>query len=143
MVCIYCQADTKVVNSRLQRRANQVWRRRQCLDCKSVFSSIEAVDLSLALSFRTSQNSSVKHPVKTAIEPFQRDVLFTSILESCKHRKTAISDATALTSTILSRLRPHMKGAVIDRDQLVTTAQQILKRFDKAASVHYSAYHRL
>ena len=139
MVCIYCGKDTKVINSRLQRRANQVWRRRKCLTCNSVFSSLEASDLSLSLSFRTSHIS----PNRTYLQPFQRDVLFMSILDSCKHRKTAVSDATALTGTVLSKLRPLMTGAVIDREEVVKTTYQILKRFDKAASVQYLAFHPL
>lgn len=140
MVCLYCQSETSVVNSRLQRRANQVWRRRKCQVCKSVFSTLESADLSLSLSFRTSQNS---HNNKTSLQPFQRDILFASILDSCKHRKTPVSDATALTGTILGRLRPHMTGAIVDRDQVVKTCLQILKRFDKAAAVHYQAFHPL
>jgi transcriptional repressor NrdR len=141
MVCIYCSGDTQVINSRLQRRANQVWRRRHCLKCKSVFTSSEGVDLSKSLSFRTSQNTSVSNKPVTVIEPFQRDILFASILDSCKHREAAVSDATALTGTILGRLRPYMKAAVIDREAVIKVTRETLKRFDKAAAVQYAAYH--
>lgn len=134
MVCIYCGSGTQVVNSRLQRRSNQVWRRRKCLVCSSTFSSLEAADLLLSLSYRTSQN---------ALHPFSRDILFISIYESCKHRKNAVSDANALTATILGRLRPYMKDAVIERQDVINTTQQILKRFDRAAATFYAAYHPL
>jgi len=132
MVCIYCGKDTQVINSRLQRRSNQIWRRRKCLNCKSVFTSQEAVDLPKSLSFRTSQN---------ALQPFSRDILFISIFEACKHRKHAIVDASGLTDTVLGRLRPYMTDAVIDSAQVIKTTLAVLKRFDKAASVFYAAYH--
>jgi transcriptional regulator NrdR family protein len=143
MVCIYCSSDTQVINSRLQRRANQTWRRRKCVKCKSVFTSLEGADYASSLTFRTSQNNDASAKAKAALQPFQRDVLFVSILESCKHRKTATQDATALTDTILGRLRPHMTNAVLDRTDVIKTALPILKRFDKAAGVHYRAYHPL
>src|SRR4051812_1815954 len=113
MVCIYCNGSTQVINSRLQRRVNQTWRRRKCLKCNGVFTSLEGVDFSSSLSFRASHNRSKVQPSTTSLQPFQRDILFASILDSCKHRKDAVSDATALTGTILGRLRPHMQDAVI------------------------------
>ena len=141
MVCIYCGKETHVINSRLQRRSNQIWRRRKCHECKSIFTSLEGADLALSVSFRRSQNTNIKGTTATSLEPFRRDILFLSILESCKHRKTAVEDATALTGTILSRLRPLMTGAVIDRIDLDTITLPILERFDRAAAVHYAAFH--
>ncbi len=134
MVCIYCNSETQVVNSRLQRRANQVWRRRKCLACKSVFSSLERADLARSLAFRTSQN---------AIRPFSRDILFISVYEALKHRKQAVSEAGALTDTILGKLRKLIKDGSVGRQEVVSVTQTILKRFDKAASVQYGAFHPL
>ncbi len=134
MLCIYCQGETQVINSRHQRRTNQVWRRRKCLACKSVFTSTEAADLSLSLSFRTSQNT---------LQPFSRDILFISLYDSLRHRKSATSDASALNQTILSKLLPKAKGAVINREAVVQLTHDVLKHFDKAAAVHYRAFHPL
>src|SRR6185369_12958000 len=92
MVCIYCGGKTAVVNSRSQKKANQTWRRRQCLDCQAVFTSVEAVDLPTSLLFK----KDAKHS-----EPFQRDKLFISVYEACGHRKDALRAATALTGTAL------------------------------------------
>jgi transcriptional regulator NrdR family protein len=143
MVCIYCSEETQVVNSRLQRRSNQTWRRRRCLGCESVFTTLEGADYASSLSFRTSQNTGKIGTSKTSLCSFQRDILFVSILESCKHRKTATEDATALTGTVLGRLRPLMTGAIIDRDDVVTITLSVLKKFDRAAAVHYAAFHPL
>lgn len=133
MVCIYCGHDTKVINSRHQKRANNIWRRRKCLNCGAITTTIEKNDLSGALSVRR-QNS---------IRPFSRDVLFLSVHDSLRHRKAATDDAGALYDTILSQLAPHIDQGVIDRDVIVTITTEILDRFDKAAATSYAAFHKL
>ncbi len=133
MVCIYCRNDTQVINSRLQKRANQVWRRRKCLNCGNIYSSIEAVNWGQAVRY--------KH--KDRLEPFSRDLLFISLYEACRHRKTAQTDATALTDTVLSRLWPGIADAAVTRQQIISATADVLKRFDRAAATTYRAYHPL
>jgi len=132
MVCIYCAGRTRVVNSRLQKRLNKVWRRRRCLKCQAVFSSIEqnVYDYSLAVKDRESH-----------IIPFQRDQLFLSIYDACKHRKSAASDAAALTETALSKLTTRTENGIITYETIITSTSSILKKFDKAAHSYYTAYH--
>lgn len=133
MVCIYCGHDTKVNNSRLQKRSNSVWRRRKCLNCQNVFSTIEAPDLAQGLRIEPSDGN---------LTPFVRAILLTSIYEVCKHRNNPADAADALTATVISNLL-RKKEAVIDRTTLVTEVMSVSKRFDKAAAVQYSAYHPL
>jgi transcriptional repressor NrdR len=132
MVCIYCGADTRVTNSRHQKRANNVWRRRHCVACNTVFSTIEAPDTSLSMTVRKYESS---------LEPFIRDKLFVSVYESLKHRNSALMDATSLTSTILSRIYQLAEESVIDSAVIVTVVISILERFDGVAATHYTAYH--
>ena len=131
MVCIYCSAETKVTNSRHQKRLNQVWRRRKCLNCGAIFSTTEGANTSQALSVLK----------KNGLEPFSRDTLFISVYDSLRHRKTVLDDATALTSTIISTLTPLATDAVIDRDVIATVTTTVLGRFDKPAASHYQAFH--
>lgn len=131
MVCVYCESDTKVVNSRLQKKANQVWRRRKCLNCHAIFTTLEWVDASQAISIRR----------KRQFEPFSRDILLLSVYDSLRHRKTAMQDATELTKTIIGRLHPLISNAAINRDDLVKITAEILDRFDKVAATHYKAFH--
>jgi len=131
MVCIYCGSETKVANSRLQKKANQVWRRRACTSCGAVFTTLEAVEASQALQVRRGKRS----------ESFSRDTLLLSIYDSLKHRKTAITDATALTGTILSNLYPLIHEATLERDDMVDIAAKTLRRFDPIAATHYQAFH--
>lgn len=132
MVCLYCANQTAVANSRLQKKSNHIWRRRKCLHCRAVFTTIEAPDLQTGLS--------VYH--QNSYKPFYRDKLFISIYESLKHRKAALTDATALTDTVLLHLQPVINGTV-DRDRIVSTVLGVLQRFDKVAATHYGAYHAL
>lgn len=136
MICIYCKGDTRVVNSRLQKRLNQVWRRRQCLNCNAVFSSRERIDFATSLLVRHNGHGGVRGQ-------FTRDTLFISIYQCLNHRKDAISEATALTATVISKLLPKIKHASIERDTLVKTTAEVLKRYDKAAYTLYLAYHPL
>lgn len=119
------------MNSRHQKKLNRVWRRRTCLNCGTTFTSSESVDLSGSITVRDIRR----------LEPFQRDKLFMSIFDSLKHRKTAVSDATGLTDTVITQLYPLMQNAVVDKGQVVEAVIVILKRFDKAAAVHYTAFH--
>lgn len=132
MVCIYCGNETKVTNSRHQKRANNVWRRRQCLGCNTVFSTIEAPDMKLSIT--------VKKP-NGGLEPFLRDQLFVSVYDSLKHRKSALADATQLTDTVLSSLYAMAESSVLERDVIVTIVTTVLERFDSTAATHYKAFH--
>lgn len=132
MVCIYCGSETQVTNSRLQKRVNQVWRRRQCSKCGSNFTTHEVADLGSTVVVRYSAKKLV---------PLSRDKLFLSIFESCKHRPKAVDDATALSQTVISQLLPHAQKGTVERDVIVAVTTAVLERFDKAAATMYAAYH--
>ncbi len=134
MVCIYCGGKTSVINSRSQRRSKQTWRRRKCVACGAIFSTLETVDFGRSLS--------VIHKAGH-LEPFSRDKLFLSIHSACGHRKDAESATQALTGTIVGQLIAKIKDGQLQRNDIVTTSLAVLKRFDKAASVQYGAYHLL
>lgn len=135
MVCTYCGGPTAVVNSRHQKRANQVWRRRRCLQCNNVVTTVEGLDYPASISFK---------PQTGVLQPFQRDILFISVYESLRHRKTAVSDAEALTATLLRSLPAYFDSSqAVARDTLVEAVARTLRRFDHAASVQYLAFHPL
>jgi transcriptional regulator NrdR family protein len=132
MVCIYCNSSTNVTNSRLQKRANQVWRRRRCTSCGANFTTHEVVDLGSSIAVQRSSKD---------IQPFSRDRLFTSVYDSLKHRPDSLGDATALTLTIISQLLPHVNNGRLEREVIAAVTGAVLERFDMAASTVYSAYH--
>lgn len=133
MVCIYCGGNTQVGNSRLQKKQNSVWRRRTCDECSATVTTLEKVDLSSAIIVTRGSHH----------EPFSRDKLMITIHDSCKHRKSALKDAIALTDTVITHLYPLITEASVPRDTIVTETTKILTRFDKAAAVQYAAFHPL
>jgi len=132
MVCDYCGGDTKVTNSRWQKRSNRVWRRRECLRCGNLVTTLEAPDYAVSFSFKN---------LSGVLEPFLRDKLFLAVYHSLQHRKTALDDATALTETIMSGLPACMEDGAVVRDKLVTHVTSVISRFDHAAGVYYRAYY--
>jgi transcriptional repressor NrdR len=133
MVCIYCGEKTEIINSRPQHRSNNVWRRRQCNSCKSIFTTAESVDYATAWTVRS---------LSGRYEPFSRDKLFISIFESCKHRKRPLNDATDLTQTVIKKLLSEVKDGSMRAPDISRVTQVVLNRFDQAASVYYQSFHR-
>ena len=132
MVCVHCGQETKVVNSRLQSRLNQVWRRRKCLACGAIFTTEEKIDYASSWVVRSRSGK---------LSPFSRDKLLVSLFRSLGHRKNALNSAAGLTDTIMNKLMPLVQKGALDSSQIAQTAQVALNRFDKAASVHYQAFH--
>ena len=131
MVCIYCGNSTKVVNSRLKKRLNLVWRRRSCLKCKSTFTTLESN--AYALSWIVRDKSS-------AITPFSRDKLFLSLYRSCEHLNSPIEVAGSITDTVIVSLLS--KGeSIIQNYEIKNACLVALNRLDKAAYSHYQAFH--
>jgi transcriptional regulator NrdR family protein len=135
MVCIYCGSSTQVVNSRHQKQANQVWRRRKCLNpaCKAIFTTNEQADLSKSLLV-------IDEPGAAGAQ-LLRELLFASIYEACKHREHAASDAAALTDTVLHALLKGGRAATVSKKEIARTTHAVLARFDQAAVAVYAAYH--
>ncbi len=102
--------------------------------CGATFTSIEQSAYERALVVRYG---------KDRVVPFSRDQLFLSIYDACKHRTVAVSDAGALTNTIIAKLWRMATGGSIERDDLVAVAAATLTPFDAAAAVHYQAFHPL
>ena len=132
MVCIYCGNETQVINSRLQRRQNQVWRRRKCLSCGATFTTHELASYEGSWRVKTESGKLI---------PFNKNKLFLSLYKSLEHRKTAMEDASALTETTLGKLQSSTQDGLVVATDIIKTAQTILKHFDTAASVHYAAFH--
>lgn len=132
MVCIHCGDDSRVTNSRWQRRANQVWRRRHCAACDTTFTTIESADYATSVAVQGRDGR---------LQAFSRDKLLLSLHNSLQHRPTAVSDASALTDTAIGRLRPQLAAGQLTSSSISHTVYLMLLRFDKVAAVHYQAFH--
>lgn len=131
MVCLYCGGETKVVNSRLQRRNNQVWRRRQCMSCQFVLTTHEAVDLESAISVSKDGLN----------QPFMPALLQNALSEALKHRKDAYTASGELLGTIVRKLLTLPGKPLYRTTDIAKVTADVLKRFDKQAHLRYLADH--
>lgn len=144
MRCLYCQEDLSVSNSRPQKSRNQTWRRRRCKACGAVFTSVEAIDLSLALIVAKYAENTPNSPSanrKQELQPFDRDRLFISVYESLRHRPTAASDARGLADTVTAHIIKTSEQGLVPVAHITDTVLNTLRRFDAAAATHYQAFH--
>ena len=136
MVCLYCRSKTQVTNSRPQKRSNAIWRRRQCVGCRALFTSVEQIDVSASLR--------VKRP--EGLEPYNKEKLMFSLHESLKHLEGASEAAKELTETItllVAQNNTQNAGtAVVPVKEIVSSANTVLLRFDNVAGLHYQASHK-
>lgn len=131
MNCIYCASSTKVTNSRSRANGLQVWRRRECKKCHAIWTTHEAID--------PSTTHQVVHADGSA-EPLSRDVLFVSLIDSLKHRESAVEDASYLTDTILARILA-LKSPKVMTSIIIDAAYKALKNFESTAAAVYKAMH--
>lgn len=130
MLCIYCEGETSVTNSRKQKRNNQIWRRRKCEACGAVFTSHEAIDLSSALMVDSGRSA-----------PFVSDIIFTEALLALQDRKDCYLAAREVTSTVIRELLKLPGVPRIEPKQISQATAKVLKRLDKRAYLRYLAEH--
>lgn len=131
MICVYCGNETRVTNSRLQKRSNQVWRRRQCQACKAVFTTHEAIDLTQALLVN----------IQGSTKPFLPDLLFTDVMLALKDRKDVYVAAREIVATVVQKLLKSPQKPLFEPSFISITTAEVLKRFDKRAYLRYVAEH--
>ncbi|MBP7821206.1 hypothetical protein KA043_03865 [Candidatus Saccharibacteria bacterium] len=135
MVCIYCNSDTNIKNSRHKVRLNTVWRRRVCLSCSAIFTTNEEIDYSGTLS--------VKKKIG-AIEPFYKEKIFISVYRSLDHKTSAQPQATAITNTVISKLLSTKKTIkpLINSSDIALVVTKTLKNFDASSAIKYQSYQK-
>jgi len=131
MVCVYCGAKTKVTNSRWQKRSNQIWRRRQCLACQSLFTTHEQIELESALLVDKSGRT----------QAFLPDLLLKDLMLALKHRSDVYTASGEVMATIIRRLLSLPQKPVFKSSDISKITAAVLKRFDKQAYLRYIAEH--
>lgn len=97
-----------------------------------MYTSIESPDYSYSI---------VVNKPKSKVEAFSRDKLLITVFDSLKHRKSAYSDAAALTDTVIAKVLNAISGPGVDLKVITTITEQTLRNFDYAAATHYHAYY--
>ena len=131
MVCIYCGGKTRVANSRWQKRSNQVWRRRQCLACQSVFTTHEQIELESALLVDKSGRT----------QAFLPDLLLKDLMLALKHRSDVYTSSGEVMATIIRQLLSLPQKPVYKSYDISKITAEVLKKFDKQSYLRYVAEH--
>jgi transcriptional repressor NrdR len=130
MICPYCSNDSKVSNSRHQKRSNSVWRRRECLSCHSIWTTNER--LRGSGTFKVAQGD--------ILVDFKPELLLISLYEALRHRKTPATDAQYVHGTVLEKLQ-KTNQPVFTTQLIAESCYKVLKNYDKLAADLYRALH--
>lgn len=134
MFCINCfHANTHVVNTRARNKQPQVWRRRKCGNCQTIFTTYERPSLA--------ENKTVLLGSKKS-DRFNLGKLTISIAGAFAHRpKEAAYNALSLAQTVEDTLSTQRQ--VITPEDIAAATHAVLKRYDELAAVQYGAQHQL
>lgn len=120
-----------MVNSRPRSRPLSVWRRRQCLGCKSIYTTDEKPDLYASLKIKDSSGK---------FRSFSEDKLLISIYECLSHKEEPLKASRSLVNTLLGEVLPFGNNS-LKTSTIAEETYKILRRYDKAAALIYKARH--
>lgn len=134
MICINSTNEaTKVVNSRSNKKAPIVWRRRQGVQSGITFTTYERPALS--------ENKKVSLP-DGSTDTFNLGKLILSIAAAFSHDEhSAQYDSLWLAETIEDKL--SMQWDELTPKQIAHTTHETLRHFDELAAVQYAARHHM
>lgn len=133
MFCIKCHSEnTKVTNSRPHKKRASIWRRRQCLACKTTFTTIETVSTDGMLTVADNAGTS----------PFSISRLLISIAPLLSEQSSAPDDAYWLAVTTYEKALA-IGEPQIHTNELAGIAFGAIERFDSTAALKYALDHRL
>lgn len=120
-----------MANSRLQKRNNQIWRRRRCLACGAIFTTHEAVELESALFVDKDGHN----------QPFTPSLLRNELISMLAHRKDVYAASGEILGTIVRNLLLLPQKPLYKPSDISKTVSGVLKRFDRRAYLRYLADH--
>lgn len=134
MFCIKCHSPhTKVTNSRPHRKRATIWRRRQCVICKTVFTTLETVATDGMLSVIDPQGGK---------SPFSIPRLLISIAPLLSEQSSAPDDAYWLAVTAYEKALSTEEPDIHTKD-LTSITFSVMERFDSTAALKYALDHHL
>ena len=134
MFCVNCfNKDTKVANSRPHKKQPQIWRRRKCPQCGTIFTTYERPSLA--------ENKPVHLPGGKT-EEFNLGKLIVSIARALTHlSKEAEYNALWLAQTVEDILSTECE--IVTPEEITAATHTVLRRYDELAAVQYGAQHQL
>ncbi len=134
MNCPHCDSTQIIVkNTRPTKGNTQIWRRRQCLDCKYTFTTYERIDLSNLIVIKKSGET----------ERFKRNKLYSGIYgatigSKIPNREIKVSEITRLAEKEILAL----KKKKITSQEIADIVLKILKEKQMSTFLRFLAYHK-
>lgn len=135
MICFHCGKNyNRVLNSRDTKKSTQIWRRRQCLNCKEVFTTYEMVDLSYLKVVKKTGRVQRFDPIK----------IYAGLLQACLYSKHADKGRMALlakklTDEILLEIA-RLKLKRVDSSKIRDLVLDLLYNKSPEVFLRYLAY---
>lgn len=132
MHCPFCdEEDTRVIDSRLVARGEQVRRRRECQSCGERFTTYETVELWMP------------HVVKSdgAREPFNEEKLRSGLARALEKRPVSVEELETIVNHILHDLRATGERELPSR-AIGEAVMAQLKNVDPVAYVRFASVYR-
>ncbi|RYZ65729.1 MAG: transcriptional repressor NrdR [Proteobacteria bacterium] len=131
MKCPYCShSDDRVLDTRVQKDGS-IRRRRECLECKSRFSTMETLMVNFPYIIKKDGRR----------EPFSKEKIFNGLQAACQKRPVSLVQVEAIVERIASW--------VISRGENETSARLIglrvmaeLKQLDDVAYIRFASVYR-
>lgn len=131
MQCPYCEAASRVVDSRLVSEGTVTWRRRECEACKRRFTTYERLEFSLP--------SVVKKNGQR--EAWSRDKLLKSLRVACNKRPVSSDTLHDVAASIERKLAERGESEVAS--QVIGLAvMEALKHIDEVAYVRFASVYK-
>lgn len=131
MDCLYCEASTRVIDSRDTHDGTAVRRRRECVDCGERFTTYERAELQgLEVEKRDGQ-----------VEPFQRDKLATGIRRACEKRPIDDEQLETIIGTVEEDVR-SLRRPVVDSEVIGAKVCERLKEVDEVAYLRFASVYK-
>ena len=132
MRCPACgHVDSKVVDSRQSDDGVTIRRRRECLDCRTRFTTFERLEPAALLVVKRSGER----------EPFDRQKVVAGVQSAVKARQVAAGEVEALASAVEEEVR-QAPGGVLTSERVGRAVLERLQELDVVAAIRFASVYK-
>ncbi len=132
MKCPYCSSlESKVIDSRLAKEETSIRRRRECLDCKSRFTTYERVE---EVELLVVKKGGVR-------EPFDRSKIIAGMIKACEKRPISMEVIESFVSDYERELQERGEREV-ESSEIGERVINKLYEIDEVAYVRFASVYR-
>lgn len=131
MKCPFCgHADDRVLDTRVQKDGS-IRRRRECLECKARFSTVETIQLAFPYIIKKDGRR----------EPFSKEKIFKGLQASCSKRPVSLAQLEAVVERIAAWIVNRGENEISSR-LIGKKVMAELKQLDDVAYIRFASVYR-